>query len=506
MNKKCFISIGVNNHARSVCSDWSIRWAAYMEENGRLTESESTISSYKRIGHSEVKCLNSIVIKWKTRFLFSLSFIEKTSDIDDTRSHLNFMTFLVEEELNMISVSLYWWRTLNGQWDVEKHNKRRSMRFYIVILLLINHQYNTSCSTEIDVDQYSSEFESDDTISRKLKLTIDRIQTSGRFRDRFDEILSWRWFLIKNRRQTKKNLFKGFFLFIWNLARRFQCPKGSSRYAGSCYFRSPIEASLFETNKTCRQVHSNRSNLILIDDPLEILFAAHFLTRENLSSLIVELLPNSYDQETFSKIFDRNRDRWSTMKKFSVDFRRKFRKFKNEIFYPMKNFSTNFFNEKKNLFTDEQFEGSEKIDPFENVVDLQKICFQIDFNIGKNNSNVFLLTTYSIADKIVCSLTEANFDEKYDFLCEYGSLQIPFRNENKKSLFAEKILVMDFCYANFLCGKHGRCFNHLSGFKCICYFLYGGFYCDQSSSMKTFSSCCRTFSKTFQSPNLAFRL
>lgn len=194
------------------------------------------------------------------------------------------------------------------------------------------------------------------------------------------------------------------------------------------------------------------------------------------------------------------------MKKFSVDFRRKFRKFKNEIFYPMKNFSTNFFNEKKNLFTDEQFEGSEKIDPFENVVDLQKICFQIDFNIGKNNSNVFLLTTYSIADKIVCSLTEANFDEKYDFLCEYGSLQIPFRNENKKSLFAEKILVMDFCYANFLCGKHGRCFNHLSGFKCICYFLYGGFYCDQSSSMKTFSSCCRTFSKTFQSPNLAFRL
>lgn len=64
------------------------------------------------------------------------------------------------------------------------------MRFYIVILLLINHQYNTSCSTEIDVDQYSSEFESDDTISRKLKLTIDRIQTSGRFRDRFDEILS----------------------------------------------------------------------------------------------------------------------------------------------------------------------------------------------------------------------------------------------------------------------------------------------------------------------------
>jgi hypothetical protein len=41
-------------------------------------------------------------------------------------------------------------------------------------------------------------------------------------------------------------------------------------------------------------------------------------------------------------------------------------------------------------------------------------------------------------------------------------------------------IVLDFCFANIICGKHGRCVNTLSGFKCSCTFLYGGILCERS--------------------------
>ena len=49
-------------------------------------------------------------------------------------------------------------------------------------------------------------------------------------------------------------------------------------------------------------------------------------------------------------------------------------------------------------------------------------------------------------------------------------------------------IVLDFCFANILCGEHGRCVNTLTGFKCTCSFLYGGLVCDKSMS----SDFCHT--------------
>jgi hypothetical protein len=40
--------------------------------------------------------------------------------------------------------------------------------------------------------------------------------------------------------------------------------------------------------------------------------------------------------------------------------------------------------------------------------------------------------------------------------------------------------VLNFCFANVDCGKHGRCVNTLSGFKCSCSFLYDGLRCERS--------------------------
>ncbi len=41
-------------------------------------------------------------------------------------------------------------------------------------------------------------------------------------------------------------------------------------------------------------------------------------------------------------------------------------------------------------------------------------------------------------------------------------------------------IVLDFCFANVVCGNHGRCLNTLAGFKCSCSFLYGGLLCEKS--------------------------
>ncbi|CAF5006865.1 unnamed protein product, partial [Rotaria magnacalcarata] len=47
--------------------------------------------------------------------------------------------------------------------------------------------------------------------------------------------------------------------------------------------------------------------------------------------------------------------------------------------------------------------------------------------------------------------------------------------------FFFQFLVLDFCFANIICGTHGHCVNTLAGFKCSCSFLYGGLICDKIS-------------------------
>jgi hypothetical protein len=40
-------------------------------------------------------------------------------------------------------------------------------------------------------------------------------------------------------------------------------------------------------------------------------------------------------------------------------------------------------------------------------------------------------------------------------------------------------LVLDFCFGNIMCGKHGRCVNSLESFKCSCSFFFDGVLCDK---------------------------
>lgn len=81
-------------------------------------------------------------------------------------------------------------------------------------------------------------------------------------------------------------------MFSSFLVNRFRCPKGWRRLGGSCYYLSNITSTPSEANQTCNQLHSNHSNLIQIRNTVELFYAAHALTKNNLSALMIELDPD----------------------------------------------------------------------------------------------------------------------------------------------------------------------------------------------------------------------
>jgi hypothetical protein len=47
-------------------------------------------------------------------------------------------------------------------------------------------------------------------------------------------------------------------------------------------------------------------------------------------------------------------------------------------------------------------------------------CDQLVWNVRRNDSHVFLLTTYLMFNKTVCSLSDIESDETYPHLCQYS--------------------------------------------------------------------------------------
>jgi len=64
--------------------------------------------------------------------------------------------------------------------------------------------------------------------------------------------------------------------------------------------------------------------------------------------------------------------------------------------------------------------SEEETDEFERMDDIRGICDQIDWNVMNNNATVYMLTTFLIGNKIVCSLSNVEPDLEYEHVCEYG--------------------------------------------------------------------------------------
>jgi hypothetical protein len=63
----------------------------------------------------------------------------------------------------------------------------------------------------------------------------------------------------------------------------------------------------------------------------------------------------------------------------------------------------------------------EEIDESEHIDDIHGICDQIDWNVANNDSTVYMLTSYLLSDKIICSLSDVDTDVEYPHVCEYGA-------------------------------------------------------------------------------------
>jgi hypothetical protein len=75
--------------------------------------------------------------------------------------------------------------------------------------------------------------------------------------------------------------------------------------------------------------------------------------------------------------------------------------------------------------TDDEYEyddidSTDEGDEFEQLEDIRGICDQIAWNVINNDSTVYILTTYLVSDKIVCSLSDVESDIEYEHVCEYG--------------------------------------------------------------------------------------
>ncbi|CAF1562766.1 unnamed protein product [Rotaria magnacalcarata] len=285
---------------------------------------------------------------------------------------------------------------------------------------------------------------------------------------------------------------------------RFRCPKGWRRLGGSCFYLSDVKSIAVHANDTCNLLHSNHSNLMQIRNSIELFYAAHILTKNNLSSLIIEIDPNLLKGKTIADLLMNDQGRWQRMKDKFRQIRTRYYKLKEKILHELDsaglrisrrskkikqkvkiykekyahepNTSDNDYYdyEEQNItisttpndtqsideYEYDDIDSEDDADEFEQFDDVRGICDQVDWNVLNNDSTVYVLTTYLIVNKIVCSLSNVEPNVEYDHVCEY---------------------VLDFCFANIICGTHGRCVNTLSGFKCSCSFLYGGLICERIS-------------------------
>ena len=87
--------------------------------------------------------------------------------------------------------------------------------------------------------------------------------------------------------------------------------------------------------------------------------------------------------------------------------------------------ASNDFNETANdEFEYDDLDESDDADEFEKFDTVSNICDQIDWNVLNNDTSVYVLTTYLVADKIVCSLSDVEPEIEYNHICEYGQSSI----------------------------------------------------------------------------------
>ncbi|CAF3942444.1 unnamed protein product, partial [Rotaria sp. Silwood1] len=266
---------------------------------------------------------------------------------------------------------------------------------------------------------------------------------------------------------------------------RFRCPKGWKRVGASCCYLSNVSSTSVTANNTCN-LHSNLSNLIQIQNVVELFYVAHVLSRNKLPSIMISIDPKLFKGKNLVELLKTDQNRWKQMKQEINQARIKYQNLTTRIISRLnsvglhmvrrsrkikQSFKQNESNEtilnvtlvvhnNSNEYEYDDLDSTNESDEFERIEDIDSICHVIDWNALHDNSTIYILTTYSLSTKTLCSLSNVESDTHYDHICEY---------------------VLDFCFMNVIYGRYGHCVNTLSGFKCSCSFLYGGLICDRNN-------------------------
>ncbi|CAF4512567.1 unnamed protein product [Rotaria socialis] len=262
---------------------------------------------------------------------------------------------------------------------------------------------------------------------------------------------------------------------------RFRCAKGWKRVGGSCYYLPAFTSISATVNKSCHDVHFNHSHLIKIQNTVELFYAAHVLLKNNFSSLMLSVDPKLIKlkrNKDLAETILNDQEQWKAMKEKLHGIHNKYvnltKRFVNRLrsvglyifrgFKTPKRYKLNKTMKDADLIIDNENEyelnaldSSGEIDEFEQFQDIHDICHHVVWNALSENATIYILTTYTLFDKVVCSLSDIEPYTEHHHICEY---------------------VLDYCFSNIACGEHGHCANTLAGFKCSCSFLYGGLFCD----------------------------
>ncbi|CAF4434070.1 unnamed protein product, partial [Rotaria magnacalcarata] len=67
-------------------------------------------------------------------------------------------------------------------------------------------------------------------------------------------------------------------------------------------------------------------------------------------------------------------------------------------------------------------DSSGEIDEFEQFQDIHHICHHVVWNGLNENATIYILTTYTLLDKLVCALSDIEPNTEYHHICEHGLL------------------------------------------------------------------------------------
>ena len=204
---------------------------------------------------------------------------------------------------------------------------------------------------------------------------------------------------------------------------RFECPKGWRRFGGSCYYLSNTTSTFDTANKTCTDHYLNNSRLIQIRHPVEFYYAAHVLGKNDLFALLVQIDRYLFEGKNFAEVSSNNLIGWRSDES---SFRRARLKYFNRKRDQTQHKEKTYSDDDKEIdfqsttisTSTKDYSEEENIDL--SIDDIRHVCDSLSWNVFNNDTNVFLLTRYEIADRFICSIVDTEPETKYEHLCQYG--------------------------------------------------------------------------------------